>query len=435
MSESLTDIARKLNVAPSTISRALSSPEKVAPKTREKILNYVAQTGYRPNLSARNLRMQRSNTIGIVVNDLCDSLISKAANIMQDVASKRGYFPVVLSSDESRTKERESINSLLMSNVCGLVIIPSSATASLLDKLTKIPVVELDRSTDTNLNDEFRMDDKAAMQMATSYLIKNGCRHIAVMLGNINRISSFKSRYLALMQCSKEVTYSPFFIKGVTAHDLCNSARYLTNCIIKTQGKNAIKLIPPQEETTVTPVNANTAPATAPTASTTTTAATSDCSGSTGCNGSAGAYSTGYDASCYQDNGKFQSDPEHQPWLQPLSQDCLNSLLLPESSDIACNQDLPIDGIIAANNSIAAGIVQGFYDTKQEVGKNIKVFTFDNPDWLAVLPYSIPSITHPLNKAAYLAINRLIDRIEHKYTETVEARLLRPQLIAPDERP
>ena len=46
MAESLAAIARKLNVAPSTISRALSNPELVAPKTREKILNYVQEIGY-----------------------------------------------------------------------------------------------------------------------------------------------------------------------------------------------------------------------------------------------------------------------------------------------------------------------------------------------------------------------------------------------------
>ena len=51
MAESLAAIARKLNVAPSTISRALSNPELVAPKTREKILNYVQEIGYQPNLA------------------------------------------------------------------------------------------------------------------------------------------------------------------------------------------------------------------------------------------------------------------------------------------------------------------------------------------------------------------------------------------------
>ena len=74
--------------------------------------------------------------------------------------------------------------------------------------------------------------------------------------------------------------------------------------------------------------------------------------------------------------------------------------------------------------------MQGFNDHHLPLNKDIKLFTFDHPDWLSVLPKDIPSITHPLNKAADLAMNRLIDRIENKYTETVEARLLRPQLLS-----
>lgn len=347
MPESLIDIARKLNVAPSTVSRAISSPEKVALKTREKILKYIKETGYHPNISARNLRKQQSKTIGIVVNDLCDSLIAQSANIMQDIAFKRGYFPVLLSTDESRTKERESIERLLILNVCGVVIIPSSATFSLLDKLNNIPVVELDRSTSTFKNDEFRMDDMAAMQMATSYLKEQGCHHIAAILGNIERISSFKARHLALLNCAKELEYSTYFIKDVKAQGLIDTARLLTHNILQ---------------------------------------------------------------------GKLHS-PE------------LEELLLPSSDHVIGKESgKTIDGFLATNHSIAAGIVQAFNDQGLEVNKDLKVFTFDSPDWLPVLPYHIGTLTHPLVKAADLAINRLIDRIEGKYTDEVETRLLRPSL-------
>ena len=357
MPESLIDIARKLNVAPSTVSRAISAPDKVAAKTRQKILNYIKETGYHPNISARNLRKQQSKTIGIVVNDLCDSLIAQAANIMQDIAFKRGYFPVLLSTDESRTKERESIERLLVLNVCGVVIIPSSTTASLLDHFNHIPVVELDRSTSTCKNDEFRMDDTAAMQMATSYLKEQGCKHLSVIFGNIDRISSFKSRHLALLNCTQELEYNSYFIKGVNAQDLIDGARKLTNTIIESNKNFSVE--------------------------------------------------------------EIGSD---------LNKEVAQLLLESSDNPAKITGQNPIDGFIAANHSIAAGIVQGFYDQGLEVNKDLKVFTFDNPDWISILPYKMPSLTHPLVKAADLAINRLIDRIEHKYSDNVEARLLRPQL-------
>lgn len=364
MPESLADIARVLNVATSTVSRALTAPDKVAPKTREKILNYIKQTDYRPNISARNLRTQRSITIGIVVNDLCDSIIATAANIMQDEANQRGYFPVVLTTGESRSKEKELIDSLLMSNVCGLVIIPSSGTASLLDQLKGIPVVELDRSTDTNLNDEFRMDDKAAMQMATQNLIDQGCKNIAVIFGNIKRISSFKSRYLALSQCSNEANYTPFFLNHVHATGLTSGAKALISVFAK-----ANKL-------------------------------------------------------------KYKTLPDNQDPFASLKQQ-QDLFLQDQNLEQVITNMAPIDGILAVNNSIASGVLQGSYAHNLKINEDFKFFTFDNPKWLSVLPYKINTISHPLDKAAKFAINRLIDRIEKKYTEAPEVRLIRPKLIEP----
>lgn len=172
-----------------------------------------------------------------------------------------------------------------------------------------------------------------------------------VNFGNIDRISSFKSRHLALLKCSQELEYNSYFIKGVNAQDLIDGARKLTNTIIES-------------------------------------------------------------------NKNFSVEEPGSDLNKEVAQ------LLLESSD---NPDKitgqnPIDGFIAA------GIVQGFYDQGLEVNKDLKVFTFDNPDWISILPYKMPSLTHPLVKAADLAINRLIDRIEHKYSDNVEARLLRPQL-------
>lgn len=405
MPESITDIARALKVAPSTVSRALSAPEKVSPKTRQKILDYTRKVGYHPNISARNLRKQQSRTIGIVVNDLCDILIAQAANIMQDTAYKRGYFPVLLSTDESPVKERESFERLLVLNACGVVIIPSSATASLLSTINNIPVVELDRSTSTNLNDEFRMDDTAAMQMATSYLRDQGCRHLAVVFGNIDRISSFKSRHLALTQCAyDDIEYSSFFIKDVNADGLINDARRLTSSLINT----CTGVISSKDSSSAAQSNAkgkgNSASASA----------------------SAAADAAAPAAAGRKGSGKSRKSKTPAS----LADDCSDILLPTSATPESCRASQPIDGFIAANHSIAAGILQACYDQGIEINKDLRIFTFDNPAWLSILPYQVASITHPLVKAAELAINRLIDRVEGKYTETAEARLLRPALKA-----
>lgn len=372
MAESLSDIAQKLNVAPSTVSRAISSPDMVAPKTRQRILEYIEKTGYRINLSARNLRKQKSVAVGIVVNDLKDSLLSAAADIMQDIASRRGYFPVLLSCNDSRTKEREALEFLLNFNICGLVIIPSSATAEILKDLGAVmPVAELDRSTGTYLNDEYRMDDAAGMRMAADHLIENGCRNIAVILGNIRRISSFNERYRALEKCSTKAVYYPFFISGVGAEELNTGARYLVNCMLRGRGENRESLDFSAEEA---------------------------------------------DSSC-------------PLFKRHLSHEVLKSLLLDSSADILKDPEIPFDGIITANHSLAAGAVSAFYDAGSERVKNVRLFTFDNPDWLSLLPFPVASISHPMAQAAALAVNRLLDRVEGKCSEPKETRLLKPEIL------
>lgn len=346
MAESLAAIARKLNVAPSTISRALSNPELVAPKTREKILNYVQEIGYQPNLAARSLRRQRTNIVGIVINDLSDSLIAQSASIMQDLAFERGFFPVLLATEDDPQKEKEALAQLKTINICGLVIIPTCQSAATLNSL-HVPIVELDRSSGCNCFDEFRMDDQAAMQMACNHLAGLGCKHLAVLLGNVDVVSSFRSRFQALQSCAPQAHYSHFFMQAISAHELTASARTLTHALLHPTADNL--------------------------------AAT-------------------------------------------------KNILLSSSSNPDLSSLPPLDGIICTNHSLATGVVQGFFDCKQPLNQDIKLLTFDHPDWLQVLPQKIAALTNPLEQAAQLAMERLLDRLEGRYTSNVEARLLRPVL-------
>lgn len=64
------DVARAARVSTATVSRVLSSPTRVAPETRESVLEAIRQTGYRVNLAARNLRMKRAGAVLVLIPDL-----------------------------------------------------------------------------------------------------------------------------------------------------------------------------------------------------------------------------------------------------------------------------------------------------------------------------------------------------------------------------
>ncbi|MEQ8740340.1 MAG: LacI family DNA-binding transcriptional regulator, partial [Hoeflea sp.] len=73
----ITDVARLAGVSTATVSRALSKPETVAESTRDAVLEAARESGYRVNLSARNLRRQRTGAIVILVPDLGNPFFSR----------------------------------------------------------------------------------------------------------------------------------------------------------------------------------------------------------------------------------------------------------------------------------------------------------------------------------------------------------------------
>jgi len=61
------DIAKRLNLSASTVSRALNNNPVIREKTRNLVKKMAAEMGYRPNVLAANLRTRRTNTIGVIV--------------------------------------------------------------------------------------------------------------------------------------------------------------------------------------------------------------------------------------------------------------------------------------------------------------------------------------------------------------------------------
>lgn len=458
MAKSLNDIAKALNLDSSTVSRAMTRPHKVAPETRKKILDYIEQVGFRPNLTARNLRKKCTYTIGIVVNDLCDTVIAKATSIMQDEAAKRGFFPIVLSTEDSRSKERNILEQLFNSNVSGLVIIPSSATADLLSNLPKIPIVELDRSTGSKQFDEYRMDDVAAMQLATDYLQKQGCNNVAVLLGNVLRVSSFANRLAALNQCSSALNYLPYAVTAIKTDELTAQAYALTKSLLFTQHQwlsldfkaQAIALTKSATSAThevdaATPASKNTVKLAKPRKATKGAKAPKNrVNKSAQLTQKSNTYVDSQDLAAQLldlnsfdfagNNLNFQTSVREG--AEPLSvQVALQSRLrfVPNIHLMSLEQvkssEVKLDAILATNNLLASGVLRACYALGVEPQRDLQIFTFDNPDWLQVLPFKLPTITHPLEQAAYLAINRVLDRVEQKYGGDVEERLICPKLL------
>lgn len=143
------DIARALNVSPSTVSRALKDNPDISRETRDLVHAYAREHNYKPNVLAVNLRSSRSNTIGVIVPQLVHHFFSCVLSGIEMAAAEAGYNIIVAQSNESYEQEVKIVQSFLAARVCGVIASLAKNTEQynhyqeLLDN--NIPVVFYDR--------------------------------------------------------------------------------------------------------------------------------------------------------------------------------------------------------------------------------------------------------------------------------------------------
>ncbi|HEY0175063.1 MAG TPA: LacI family DNA-binding transcriptional regulator, partial [Pedobacter sp.] len=185
------DIAERLNLAPSTISRGLQDNPAVNPKTRKKILDTANEMGYRFNTFARNLRNQKTNTIGVIVPRLNSYFISAILAGIEKELNSAGYNMLISQSLELEENEVKYAKAMMHNRVDGLIVNLAANTRNLdhFGEYTrhKIPLLFVDRVIE---NDDFNkvvINNTKAGYEITSHLIEQGCTRIAHLTGNLMR--------------------------------------------------------------------------------------------------------------------------------------------------------------------------------------------------------------------------------------------------------
>jgi LacI family transcriptional regulator len=213
------DIAKKLNLSASTVSRGLNGHSDIRKETIRKI-NLTAQAmGYQQNTFARNLRKNRSNTIGVILPRLDSNFQSSVIAGIESQVSKNGFNLIISQSRESMAKEKENIKTLFNSRIDGLLISLSSDTSNL-DHLSTIfrkgiPVVFFDRIKDhpTCKCSKVIIDNVRAGFDATEHLIEQGCSRIVYVSDNrlCNVYSERLKGYMNALEQYK-ISYDPELI-------------------------------------------------------------------------------------------------------------------------------------------------------------------------------------------------------------------------------
>lgn len=203
------DLAEKLNISVSTVSRALKDNPEISQKTRKAVQTLAKALGYKPNPIAVALKTHKSNTIGVVVPQIVSTFFATVVKKIEEVAEHYGYNILVASSNESFEKEKKNIDIFLANRCDGIILSISKATTSY-DHIKQIlnmgvPLVLFDRTTKELDVAKVVADDADAAYKIVQHLIHGGARKIALLTGP-EQLSIGKNRmkgYLKAMTLNK----------------------------------------------------------------------------------------------------------------------------------------------------------------------------------------------------------------------------------------
>ncbi len=177
------DIAEKLGISPSTVSRSLKDHPDISIKTRNAVKELAKLLGYKPNLIALNLKNSRTNTIGLIVPEVEHHFFSTIINGIEEVAYQYNYNVLVVQSNESYMREVLISQTLLGNRVDGMLVSFSKETKDfshfkqIIDN--EIPIVFYDRAIDNLQADVVVVDDYTGAYDAVNHLLNSGCKRVA----------------------------------------------------------------------------------------------------------------------------------------------------------------------------------------------------------------------------------------------------------------
>ncbi|MBU3077905.1 LacI family DNA-binding transcriptional regulator [Sphingomonas quercus] len=177
------DVARDLGMSVATVSRVLSQPELVSAATAARVREAIDRLGYRPNLTARDLRRQETRIILVVVPRLSPFFLDVLRGA-EAAAHEQGYTVLMAYSGGNPHREGRFLDQVLSRRADGAILVTSVDAAALAARGPALPpVVAALEPVDGLGLPTVRVDNVAAAMAATDYLVTLGHRRIAHISG------------------------------------------------------------------------------------------------------------------------------------------------------------------------------------------------------------------------------------------------------------
>jgi DNA-binding LacI/PurR family transcriptional regulator len=199
VSVTLTDVAQRCGLSASTVSRALSDPDKVNAATRERVQRAAREMGYIPNRVARSLSMGRTGTIGLVVPDIANPFFPPIIKSVQARCAGKDLSVVLADTDEHSSDELDRARAM-SKQVDGLIMVsPRSPDRRVAEIAALGPTVFVNRQVADAPSVLIESPD--GMRQAVEHLTALGHRRIAYLAGPRRSWSNQRRRTAVAAAC------------------------------------------------------------------------------------------------------------------------------------------------------------------------------------------------------------------------------------------
>ena len=205
------ELAQKLGVSISTVSKALNDSYEISEKTKKKVRRLAEKYNYKPNRLAVNLKSGNTRTIGVILPSILSNFFTTVLYGIEQVTNEAGYSIIACFSNESFDREVTYVDILSNGAIDGLIVAIAEETQIKKDYShfencieEGNPVVMFDRVTKAVECDKVVVDDFNDARMATQHLLDCGCQSVA-LVSSIDFLSVGKDRVKGFVSKLEEV--------------------------------------------------------------------------------------------------------------------------------------------------------------------------------------------------------------------------------------
>ncbi len=211
---SMIDVAARAGLSIASVSRVLNGSEQTSADARERVLRAASELDYSIDRRARALRLQKSQTIGLIAADAKNPFFTEIIAAVEAAAYEAKHDLFFANSDEDLARERLHLQSMLAQRIGGVIILPvGSDAASLGSFIKRAPLVCLDRRLAGLRADLVIVDNELGSELAVDHLCAAGHERVGIVAARDRTVSLERVRGFRRALAARGIREQPGYVQ------------------------------------------------------------------------------------------------------------------------------------------------------------------------------------------------------------------------------